>query len=204
MSRESKILTAIIVIVVGGMIGIFVVLNGGSDNSSTNLGDTHFLSTPAPWDANITGLRARLSSINLPALSAEGTVLHIHQHLDIYLHGKPVSVPANIGIDQADGFISELHVHDTSGVVHVESPTQKDFNFGQFMDVWGVKFDATHLGSYVSDSTSKLKFFVNGTEVASDPRNIKLAAHQEIVISFGTDAELPSPIPASYTFPSGE
>ena len=204
MSRESKILTAILVIVVGGMIGIFVVLNGGSDNSSTNLGDTHFLSTPAPWDANTTGLKARLAKINLPALSAEGTVLHIHQHLDIYVHGKPVTVPANIGIDQAGGFISELHVHDTSGVLHVESPVKQDFNFGQFMDIWGVKYDSTHLGSYSADSTNKLRVFVNGTELTTDPRNLKLEVHQEIVITYGTDAELPSPMPASYTFPSGE
>lgn len=203
MSRESKILIAVLVVVVGGMIGLFVLANGTGPDKAANLGDTHYLTTPAPWDANTTGLKARLAAIGLPALSAEGTVLHIHQHLDIYVHGKTVAVPANIGISQTESFISDLHIHDKSGVMHVESPTNKDFNFGQFMDVWGVKFDATHLGSYVADASNKLVLYVNGQPV-TDMRGTKLEAHQEIVLTYGTEAELPDTIPATFTFPTGE
>lgn len=203
MSREAKILIAILVVVVGGMIGLFVVANGSTPDKAASLGDTHYLSTPAPWDANTTGLKARLAAIGLTPLTAEGSVLHIHQHVDIYVHGKPIAIPSNIGIDKAGGFISDLHVHDASGVLHVESPTNKDFTFGNFMDVWGVKFDMTHLGSYVVDSTNHLSAFVNGINVA-EPRNIKLEAHQEIVLIYGTDAEVPSPVPSSYKFDAGE
>lgn len=203
MSNESKILTAVLVVVVGGMIGLFALTNGSGSDKPENLGDTHYLTSPAPWDANLTGLKARLSAIGLPALSAEGTVLHIHQHLDIYVHGKPVAVPANIGISQNESFISDLHVHNASGIVHVESPVKKDFNFGQFMDVWGVKFDSTHLGSYVADASNKLILYVNGQPV-SDLRGLKLEAHQELVLTYGTAAELPTTIPSTYTFATGE
>jgi hypothetical protein len=203
MSRESKILIAVLVVVVGGMIGLFVLANGSGSDKPANLGDTHYLTTPAPWDANTTGLKARLAAIGLPALSAEGTVLHIHQHLDIFVHGKAVAVPANIGISRAESFISDLHVHDASGVIHVESPEKKDFNFGQLMDVWGVKFDSTHLGSYSVDSTNKLVLYVDGQPV-TDMRGTKLTAHQELVLTYGSASELPATIPTTYSFAAGE
>ncbi len=203
MSRDAKILTAVLVVVVGGMIGLFALTNGSGSDKPENLGDTHYLTSPAPWDANTTGLKARLAAIGLPALSAEGTVLHIHQHLDIFVHGKPVAVPANIGISQTESFISDLHVHNTSGVIHVESPIKKDFSFGQFMDVWGVKLDNSHLGSYTADATNKLILYVDG-QPATDMRAVKLDAHEELVLTYGTAAELPATIPSSYTFAAGE
>ncbi len=55
----------------------------------------------APWAPEIANLRARLADIGLPALSAEGTVLHIHQHLDLIVNGSPVTIPAGIGINEA-------------------------------------------------------------------------------------------------------
>lgn len=36
MSREAKILTAILVVVVGGLVGLFVVMNGGTDSSTSS------------------------------------------------------------------------------------------------------------------------------------------------------------------------
>src|SRR6185369_5291791 len=93
----------------------------------------------APWSANVRLLRRRLTAIGLPALDAEGTALHIHQHLDIYVNGRRVPLPAGIGIDELDGFISPLHTHDTSGVIHVESPKVETFTLGQFFAVWGVR-----------------------------------------------------------------
>jgi len=36
-----------------------------------------------------------------------------------------------------------------------------------------------------------------------DPRAIVLAAHQELFIFYGTAAQLPKTIPASFAFPAG-
>jgi hypothetical protein len=49
-----------------------------------------------------------------------------------------------------------------------------------------------------------LRVFVNGVEVASNLRNVELKAHQEIVVAYGTDNELPNPVPKAYDFPAGE
>jgi hypothetical protein len=171
----------------------------------------------APWVPEILHLRERLTAIGLPALAQEGTVLHIHQHLDIFIDGKPMAVPAEIGINAAAGFISPIHVHDTSGIMHVESPVTQTFYLGQFFDIWGVRLTSACIGGYCATTasstsanagstqkdTKSVKVYVNGTLYQGDPRQLVLTSHQEIVIAYGTDAETPKAIPAAYTFPAG-
>lgn len=140
----------------------------------------------------------------MPALSAEGTTLHIHQHLDIFINGKQVSVPAGIGINQAAGSIADIHVHDSTGVIHVESPTVRTFTLGQFFDIWGVRFTKNAIGGYATSEEATLKVYSNGKLYEGDPRQLPLKAHQEIVIVYGTDQEAPQTIPSSYVFPAGE
>lgn len=162
------------------------------------------LKTDAPWSNNTDQLKSRLDAIHLPALPQEAVDFHIHQHLDILVHGKPVDVVANIGINEKEGFITELHTHDTRGVMHVESPKKQDFFLGQFMDIWGVRFDKTHLGGYTDSGDNQLRVYVNGQQYKGDPRQLKLEAHQEILITYGTEAELPNPIPSSFAFTANE
>jgi hypothetical protein len=45
--------------------------------------------------------------------------------------------------------------------------------------------------------------FVNGAPVPGDPGRLPLAEHQEIVVAYGTMAELPQPLPSSYRFSAG-
>lgn len=157
-----------------------------------------------PWSSEIATLAVRLKAIGLPALSQEGSALHIHQHLDIFVDGQAVPVPAGIGINQAAQFISPIHVHDNTSVIHVESPQAQTFTLGQFFDIWGVKFVKDSIGGYVATADKTLKVYSNGKLYDGDPRTLSLEAHQEIVIAYGTDKELPNPIPASYSFPAGE
>ncbi len=156
----------------------------------------------APWQPEFAHLKERLAAINLPALSQEGTALHIHQHLDLYINGTAVAVPADIGIDPNEKFISPIHVHDTSGIIHVESATVQDFTLGQFFDVWGLRFAENCIGSYCTDGSNTLRVYANGTLVTGDPRNLLLASHQEIMIVYGTASTTP-PIISKYTFPAG-
>ncbi|HUX80947.1 MAG TPA: hypothetical protein VMV38_01335 [Candidatus Paceibacterota bacterium] len=158
----------------------------------------------APWSPEITNLEARLKDIGLPALHAEGSALHIHQHLDMVINGYANPVPADIGINQQADFISPIHTHDGSGVIHVESPTVQDFTLGQFFDIWGVRFTKDALGGYTTNATSTLGVYVNGSRVSGDPRTIVLAEHQEIMIVYGTEKEMPQTIISSYSFPVGE
>jgi hypothetical protein len=162
------------------------------------------LTGPAPWPANTKDLEARLSAIGLPALSAEGTELHVHQHLDLYVNGTKQVVPAEIGIITSPQVVfSPLHTHDTSGIVHVESPTIRSFTLGEFFEVWGVRFTPTCIGGYCTQGDRTLGVYVDGQLATGDPTTLELFAHEEIVVTYGTKAELPEPIPPSYTFPPG-
>lgn len=180
-----------------GAVGVIVALLLLPAPSSLNTG------TP-PWPPETTHLRARLQADGLPVLTTSGgVVLHIHQHLDVFIDGRPVQVPTNIGIDTVGGTLSALHTHDATGLIHVESPVQRTFTLGELFDVWGVQLTSTCIGGECIGNGRTLSVFVDGQAVSGDPRSIPLAAHDEIVLALGTAAQVPNPIPATYPFPGG-
>src|SRR6266508_3101766 len=147
---------------------------------------------------------ATLPGILTGAAPWPGTTLHIHQHLDLYVNGTKQVVPAQIGfISSPQVVFSPLHTHDTSGIIHVESPTVRSFTLGEFFDVWGVRFTPTCIGGYCTQGDRTLRVYVDGQLATGDPTPLELFAHEEIVVTYGTEAELPDPIPSSYTFPPG-
>ena len=161
------------------------------------------LKTPPPWPANTARLQQRLRAIGLQPLTEEGQVLHTHQHLDIVVAGEPVTVPGDLGI--GEGFISDLHTHASypPGIIHVESPTDARFTLGQFFAVWGVPLSATCIGGLCEKGDRQLKAWVNGKAVSADPTRVVLEDHQQIVLAYGTPAQEPKPVPASYAWPEG-
>jgi hypothetical protein len=177
-----------------------LVDNGESAQSDSSAARLPGLQTgPAPWLPDVDNLLARLKAINLPALYEEGDALHIHQHLDILINGKPVTVPPGIGINPIARFISALHTHDVSGIMHVESDVKRDFTLGQFFDVWGVRFSKSCIGGYCAKGADTLRVFVNGKPVGNDPRNLVLRDHQEIAVVYGPAAAGVS-VPSTYRF----
>src|SRR5882762_9830551 len=56
--------------------------------------------TQGSWQPEIANLRERLQVLGLPALNMEGSTLHIHQHLDMFIHGTSTPVSAGIGISE--------------------------------------------------------------------------------------------------------
>lgn len=144
-------------------------------------------------------LRGGMNNAGLTPLSAEGQVLHIHQHLDITINGQKIIIPANLGIGST--FISAVHTHDTTGIVHVESPDVRDFTLGQFFTQWGIKFDQSCVSTFCADEDSKLVVAVNGQPVANGPNHV-LQSHDQIEIWYGPTTENPTFVP-SYSFPAG-
>ncbi|MHB0865942.1 MAG: hypothetical protein ACYC1Y_03530 [Minisyncoccota bacterium] len=200
-------------LILGGIVAIIAVLlfwnhPFGTQKPVAFITDPNNLpgieTSTAPWPPEISQLRLRLAAIGLPALGSEGSALHIHQHLDIFINGTPVPVPAEIGVNNAERFISPIHTHDTSGVIHVESNTIRDFTLGQFFDIWGVRLTKDSLGGYLTSATSTLTVYVNGSLVPGDPRSLVLASHQEIVVVYGAEKDMPKNIPSSYSFPPGD
>jgi hypothetical protein len=180
--------------------------SGSSEHAASTSVPAHLpgqLTGPAPWPANTGRLAPRLAVLGLPALAFEGTALHIHQHLDLFVDGRRVSVPAGIGIDPEGRFISPLHTHDTSGVIHVESTTVRPFTLAEFFGVWGVRLGPGRLGGYTDLGRRRLRVWVDGRPLTGDPGRLVLAEHQEIVLAFGTSAELPRPLPTHDAFASG-
>jgi len=180
-----------------------VPANTAAQNSSMENNTQGIADGPMPWPAEFAHLKARLASIGLPALTAEGTALHIHQHLDMLVNGVAVPVPPGIGIDPNDAFIAPVHVHDTTGIIHVESPTVETFTLGQFFDIWGLKLTGDCIGGYCTGGQASLQVYVNGLLYQGNPRDLALAAHQEIFLFYGTPDQLPKVIPSTFAFPAG-
>jgi len=71
----------------------------------------------------------------VPCEAMERTGFHIHAHLELWNDGKPVPVPAGIGV--VGGCFYWLHTHTPDGILHVEAPSDKKFTLGQFFAIWG-------------------------------------------------------------------
>jgi hypothetical protein len=165
---------------------------------------------PAPANAMERSVEAGL----VPE-TVEHLEFHAHAHLDIFLDGQPVLVPAGIGINivdpnvkaftEDDGTfsyggivdpcatpcISPLHTHWEAGTIHTESATPTQPSLGQFFVEWGVELSATCVGEHCSPE-EELAFYVNGAPYTGDPTAIELADQTLIVIVIGTPpAELP-------------
>jgi hypothetical protein len=130
----------------------------------------------------------------------EHTVFHVHAHLDIIINDVYFLVPSQVGIPS--NCFYWLHTHDESGIVHIEAPMHRDFTLGQFFDIWNKKLSNDQIFNYVANANNPLTVYVNGTKVqdGTNYRDIKLNAHDEIAIVYGTP---PSTIPSSYKFPQG-
>jgi hypothetical protein len=165
--------------------------------ATTAVGDTSMPPWPAPADAT-----AAVRAAGLPMLATEGAVEHIHVHLDVLVDGRPVAVPAEIGIDQKSGTISPVHTHDGSGVIHIESPVQREFTLGEFFSEWGVSLSPDNIGGLRAGDGKTVRVFVNGSLRQGNPAAITFAAHDKIALVYGVPHEGDAP-PAQYTFESG-
>jgi len=154
---------------------------------------------PAPWNPGLDHLPDRMQPLGLTELGGEGqgVILHIHAHLDILVNGKKQPVPASIGIyNTSGGFLTDLHTHDATGIIHIESPTRRKFSLGEFFGVWGVRLTNTCVGGYCKPKTT-WRVYVNGAPYSGDPSKLVLIRHQEIAFVIGKP---PKKIPSSYQF----
>jgi hypothetical protein len=79
---------------------------------------------------------------------------HNHVSLNVTIGGKSIIVPTHIGMIQTGIFgdpllyadhtldeygmegMSPLHTHESSGLIHVESNTVRNYTLGEFLDIW--------------------------------------------------------------------
>jgi len=164
---------------------------------------------PAPSDPLVRTVEAGLEPER-----EEIVVNHAHSHLDVFIDGEPILVPAGIGINIEDPevkyfadvgsyggiercdqpCISPLHTHDASGILHTESADPQPLTLGQFFTEWGVELNETCVG----DECSKpVAVYIGGEPYEGDPRAIELTDQKVIAIVVGTP---PSVIPSTADF----
>lgn len=114
-------------------------------------------------------------------------VWHKHMLISIYSNGKRLGFPDGIGRVHAGCYHAyEMHVHDVTGIIHMEADQPKNFTLGDWFQLW-----QQPLGR---DGTAGLpgpvRFYIieNGaiTRFDGDPATIPMVAHREILIVTGT------------------
>lgn len=186
---------------------ITAVIVTGNSHQPTRTGaasaTTSPSSTPVPTDwALPADPSAAATKAGLPMLGQEMLAVHYHAHLDVIVRGQTITVPAQIGIDEARQRISALHTHDTSGVVHIESGQDIPYTLGQLFTEWGQPLTTSQVGPVHARTGEQVRVYRNGTPVSGDPAALKFAAHDEIVVWLGSASQQPQ-VPTSYTFPDG-
>lgn len=133
----------------------------------------------------------------------EMLIYHIHAHLDIEYLGRPVTIPANVGIRIASATnycLYWLHTHDATGIIHIEAPHKVQKTLGNFFDIWGQPLSRHQVATQTVPQGKTMKVWVNGKPYSGNPRSIVLTAHEKITIDVGP----PFPGPQPFTFPAGD
>lgn len=136
-------------------------------------------------------------------LTTEQVAYHVHTHLSVYVNGELRPIPAGIGIVQpvatqtpsgplygASNCYYWLHVHAQDGVIHIESPSVKQYTLGNFFNIWGQQLSR----GQVASATAPLTVFVDGRPYSGDPAAIPLESHEDIQIDVGTPVVPPQKV----------
>lgn len=141
---------------------------------------------------------------------------HVHVYVAVYVNGVHYALPDTIGmkhpqIEPPDGFTKyaycfyDLHTHDASGYVHVESVdpnhvpiTGSIYTLQNLFDVWGITVNANQVGQF----TGPVQVVTSGqvyrggphnavvyrsmyTPWVGDPNTIPLYSHEVIFLEVG-------------------
>src|SRR4051794_39841564 len=160
---------------------------------------------------------SRTADAGLTAEDREHLAYHVHAHLDIFVDGQPVVIPAGIGINVADpgvktftdggrtGYggitgcgqpcISPLHTHHPDGILHTEGEGNKPNPLGEFFTEWGITLSP----DCIADRCGGVTAYVDGQQFTGDLTTIELTDRREIALVIGAPpADIPSR--ADFTF----
>jgi len=122
---------------------------------------------------------------NIACQSMEQLAYHIHAHLSIYINGQPFALPAQIGIAPDASCYYWLHTHDTSGIVHIESPTNTTYPLKTFFKLWEDNFSSLGYPSQLN-TTDGWTVYVDGKLYTGDFHNIQLVSHELITMAYNS------------------
>jgi hypothetical protein len=122
-------------------------------------------------------VNAPIPGFPFPCVGSEGTALHVHPILQIFINGENVTIPGGIGIPPGHACLEPIHTHDSTGTIHIESPdTTTQYTLGEFFQIWSatystvtvggtahpVVFNSTDILGFRADSAHKITMLVNG------------------------------------------
>ncbi|MDQ2940387.1 MAG: hypothetical protein M3R23_07650 [Actinomycetota bacterium] len=168
------------VAVIAGVVAVVAASGGGS--SSANSGGA--------FGQHYDGLEARRTAANVTTMATPDSATHFHPQLAVYVNGKRVEVPANIGIPPSapPTEMAGLHTHDATGTIHDEGMASS--RLGQFFAIWGVPFSRDRLGPYRARGSKVVRMWVDGRSSRAFG-NLNLADGQQIVVSYGPKSAPP-------------
>jgi len=218
--RQRLIRSVVALVVVAGVVAAFAVARGGGGTSrstspttpQTDIATATVTGTPGPE-----GIPLQEGDVLAPPTTAatgktvdgvqcqasEQVAYHVHTHLAVFVNGVLRPIPAGIGIVQpvpqqtpngpfyaANTCYYWLHVHAQDGVIHVESPSVKNYTLGQFFALWGQPLSTSAVGA----ASGPLTVFVDGRPYTGDPAMITLASHRDVQIDVGTPVVPPEKV----------
>lgn len=173
------------ILVVATAVAVIVVVASGGGGGSGKASEVAF-------GTHYRGLQARRTAAGVPTMGEAQSVgaAHFHPFIKVFVNGKQIPVPANIGIDPGKSPLemAGLHTHDTSGTIHNEAGTQSQL--GQFFAVWGVPFSSTRLGPYRVTKVKRVKMWVDAKPSHAFGA-LQLRDGQQIVVSYGRKSDDP-------------
>jgi hypothetical protein len=153
--------------------------------------------TAPPWPVPAVDDRpARAELAGLENVWGQDLAMHVHSHLTITVDGEAVTVPGDVGHDAATKFAAPIHTHDTSGIVHVESPRRESFVLGQLFTEWGVHLDQVGVGDLGGSDGRTLTVFVDGSRYGGDPAGIRLVDFEDVALVLAPAGETVTAPPA--------
>jgi hypothetical protein len=209
LSRTLAVAGAVFVVAsCGGTVGSGAPSTGGGAAATPTASPT--LLWPAPSDP-----LERTVAAGLEPAPKEGRTNHAHAHLDVFVDGQAILVPAGVGINIEDPeviyfedvgsyggiemcdqpCISPLHTHDESGVIHTESSDPEPHTLGQFFVEWGVELSETCVGEHCAPTP--IAVYIGGELYEGEAGAIELTDKKVIVIVVGTP---PAVIPSTADF----
>lgn len=116
--------------------------------------------------------------------------IHFHPRVAVFVDGRQVAVPPNIGIDpRKDPMqMAGLHTHDSSGTVLLEGAPAA--TLGKLFRIWGVALSSRELGPHKASGRAAVRVWVNG-KLSRAFGAQKLADRQRLVVSYDTSSRPP-------------
>jgi hypothetical protein len=109
---------------------------------------------------------------------------HVHSHLAIIYNGQWLQTPQNVGITTSCTY--EMHMHDHTGIIHIEAPDVKNYTLGQFFDIWGQPLTTTNVAGLTGDVVAYINDNGEARRYMGDLRAIQLISHRAITLQIGT------------------